>query len=94
MFAELISRFSSGISNVFSGPMQTIFHPTNALLSPIPEFMWQVCAVALFVGAMILIMCLRKEYVNLDRPREEFWFDLRLWTVVSMLPHIFIYIWF
>lgn len=94
MFAELINRFSSGISSVFSGPMQTIFHPINNLFNPIPEFMWQICAVALFVGAMVLIMSLRKQYVNVDQPHDSIWFDLRLWTVVSMLPHVFIYLWF
>lgn len=74
--------------------LATIFHPINQLFVPIGPFWWKASAVGLFLGAIIWVFTLRKEYVNLDAPKPGLLYDLRLWTVVSMAPHILIYIWF
>ena len=37
---------------------------------------------------------LKNEYVNLDQPGKHIWTDLRLWTVISMLPHVVVYLYF
>ena len=74
--------------------LRAIFHPINDLFVPIPGPVWKVCAVGLFAAAMLWVLLLRKEYVNLDAPRKSLWCDLRLWTVLSMLPHVVIYLWF
>ena len=53
----------------------------------------RVAAVGLFVAAMVWVFTLRKEYVNLDAPSKHWTHDLRLWTVVCMLPHVLVYLW-
>ena len=51
-------------------------------------------AVGLFVGAMIWVFSLNRAYVDLDRPNKKPWTDLRFWTIVSMMPHVIVYLWF
>lgn len=83
------------INNTFQAPLQAIFAPTNAIFNPIPSIFWIISAVCLFGAAMVWVgFILKKEYVNLDAPGNKPWHDLRLWTVVSMAPHVAIYIWF
>jgi hypothetical protein len=36
-------------------------------------------------------LILNEKYVNRGRPFKSPWTDLRLWTVVSMLPHVLVY---
>lgn len=91
----LLDRMSAAISAVFDAPLQAFFHPINSLFSPIPPIWWIVSAVGLFTAAMLWVWFgLRKEYVNLDAPGDKPWHDLRWWTVVSMTPHVLIYIYF
>jgi len=88
----LISRISAAIDANFSSFFQSVFHPMNDLLLGIGEFWWTVCAVLLFCGAIGWVWTLRKEYVNLDAPHKGILYDLRIWTIISMVPHILIYI--
>jgi len=90
----LLTGISNGMDRVFGPPLRAFFHPINDLFTPIPAAWWKVCAVALFLCAIIWVFTLRKEYVNLDAPRKGPWHDLRIWTVVALSPHIAIYLWF
>lgn len=82
----------NAINDRFQAPMQAIFQPLNQFLSPIPSIWWSLCAVSLFLGAMIWVWSMKKEYVNLDAPSSRWWYDLRIWTVLSMIPHLFVYL--
>lgn len=78
------------------GPIfRPMFRPINEAIARIPTASEPVVAtevaVMLFQVAVLLVLFLRPEYVNIDRPRRRFWYDLRLWTIVSMLPHMIIY---
>lgn len=77
-----------------SGPLATIFGPINAMLAAIDSIaLAKLFAALLFILPMIgVFTLLRKEYVHIDRPNPHWYSDLRLWTVVSMLPHIFFYL--
>lgn len=94
-FASFFAAISGAISAVFSAPMAAVFAPVNNALAMIPQPMWRVCTIGLFVLTMLWVgLILRKEYVNLDAPSKSILHDLRLWTVLSMAPHIFIYLYF
>ncbi len=71
-----------------------VFAPFDAWLAPIPPIFWTLSALGLFLAAMIWVFTLRKEYIFLDASKVDIWHDLRIWTVISMLPHIFVYFWF
>jgi hypothetical protein len=89
----MIERF---FSTVFYPILAPVFLPINDLLSRIPTQPWaSICAVGLFVGAMIWVgLLLNRDYVNRGRPYKSIWTDLRLWTVISMTPHVLVYFYF
>ena len=69
--------------------------PINGMLSMGYPGFARFVALAFFIGTMIWVYTgLKKEYVNLEAPNKHFWCDLRLWTVVSMLPHLVVYFFF
>ncbi len=92
--ATTAERFAEWVTETFHGPLSSIFNPIDSVLTPIEPVWWKVSAVALFVGAMIWVFSLDRKYVDLDRPNRQIWTDLRVWTIVSMLPHVVVYLWF
>ena len=86
--------FTDSIDSMFSAPLALLFGPVNIFLSAIDNpFLAKACAAALFILPMFgVYFLLKKEYVNLDSPGKQWYFDLRLWTIFSMMPHIFFYL--
>ena len=92
--AGLFAAFTEKTTEIFLPILKPVFNPIDKIFTPIPEIVWTLCAIGLFVAAMIWVFSLKKEYVNIDAPRKNIFFDLRFWTVVSMLPHIVVYLYF
>ena len=90
-----MEQTSTNIDATMGPIFRPVFKPMNDALARIPAASEPVVAtevaVMLFQVAVLLVLFLRPEYVNIDRPRRRFWYDLRLWTIVSMLPHMIIY---
>ncbi|HOC67664.1 MAG TPA: hypothetical protein PLL36_13475 [Candidatus Hydrogenedentes bacterium] len=92
MFETNIEAFCKAVFYPF---LSRIFHPINDLLNPIYQPWATITAVGFFVGTMFWVcFLLKKSYVNEGRPNGRWWSDLRLWTVFSMLPHVFVYLYF
>ncbi len=89
-----METISQSISDTFGPILRPIFSPINAPLSALPPLVWTLAAVGLFVGAMLWVFTLKKEYVNIDSPGEGPQYDLRFWTVISMMPHVIVYLYF
>lgn len=85
-------RFHTTINDTFGPVLRPVFHQIDVLLGDVYMPWARICAVGLFLIAMIWVYTLRPEYVNLDAPRKAWYTDLRIWTVVSMLPHVFVYL--
>ena len=52
----------------------------------------RILVLSFFLGTMVWVYVgLKKEYVNLEAPSKHLWHDLRLWVVLSMLPHVVVY---
>ncbi len=80
---------------VFYPILNVFFAPINTLLAPIYKPWATIVAIGFFVGTMLWVgFVLRESYVNLGRPTKAWYTDLRLWTVISMLPHVFVYFYF
>lgn len=80
---------------VFYPVLHPIFEPFNTFLSSFYQPYASICGIGLFVSAMIWVgVILHEPYVNRGRPVKSIWTDLRLWTVISMLPHVFVYFYF
>jgi len=97
--ATSIERFEAALNSfcgdVFYPVLSKVFDPINRLLSPIYQPWATMVAICFFVGTMIWVaVVLREAYVNNGRPFKAWYTDLRLWTVLSMLPHVFVYFYF
>lgn len=83
------------ITNTFGPLLHAVFDPINSAFDGVYMPWARIAALALFIGTMIWVYTLKKEYVNLDAPKDFKWYhDLRLWTVVSMMPHVIVYLYF
>jgi len=80
--------------NQFLGPLlKQVFHPIDDLLAGAYMPWAKIVALSYFVGTMIWVWVgLKKEYVNLEAPSQHLWHDLRFWTVLSMMPHVIVYL--
>lgn len=75
--------------------LEPIFAPLNGMLSAIPMSVARYCAVSLFIISWIVVgVFLKEDYVNRGRPYKSLWTDLRVWTVVTTLPHVIFYFYF
>ena len=80
---------------VFYPVLKHFFLPVNDLLNALPNRLAGVCGIGLFVSAMVWVaLLLNKDYVNRGRPYKSIWTDLRLWTIISMTPHVLVYFYF
>ena len=92
MFGEGTQAFCE---RVFYPILIKFFGPINTFLTPIYQPWATIAAISFFVGTMLWVwLYLGKSYVNLGRREESIWTDLRIWTVISMLPHVFVYFYF
>ncbi|MBI2426045.1 MAG: hypothetical protein HYV27_24690 [Candidatus Hydrogenedentes bacterium] len=79
----------------FGWILNPIFHPVNDFLNQFYRPYAMIAALTLFIGAMLWVnLILKEEYVNKGRPVKAFYTDLRLWTIISMLPHVLVYFYF
>ena len=83
------------VNNVFGPPAKAFFGPINNMLAAGSMPLARTVTLAFFIGTMIWVFLgLRREYVNLEAPSKKPWHDLRIWVVVSMLPHVIVYFFF
>lgn len=97
-FGEVIDRagaaFSDFITAVFYPILSVFFGPINRALEHWYLPWASIFALGLFFSGMIFVFVLKKQYVNLDAPGKGLLYDLRLWTIVSMTPHVIVYLYF
>ncbi|MGC8737273.1 MAG: hypothetical protein ACP5UA_01355 [Candidatus Hydrogenedens sp.] len=87
--------FLDGLGRTFDPIIRPIFRPITTFLERTYQPWAKICALGLFVGTMLWVwLGMPKEYVNLGRKKKTVWTDLRLWTIISMLPHIIVYLYF
>jgi hypothetical protein len=79
------------IDSLFGPGLKWFFHPMHAWLADVYMPWARIFAIGLFLGTMVWVYSLRKQYVQIDAPSKAFWSDLRLWTVLSMVPHLIVY---
>jgi len=92
---DLFAAIAEGINTTLGPFLRAIFQPIDSLLAPIYMPWAKIVAIGYFVGAMVWVFVgLRKQYVNLEAPSNHVWHDLRFWTIISMLPHVVVYLYF
>ena len=92
---RIFEWLSEAINNVFGPPLMFIFKPTNDFLASAYMPWARIVAVGFFIGTMVWVFVgLKRSYVNLEAPSKRVWHDLRFWTIISMLPHVIVYLYF
>ncbi len=75
--------------------VRPIFSPINSFLERIYQPWAKICALGLFIGTILWVWFgMSEEYVNRGRNKKNIWTDLRFWTIIALLPHIFVYFYF
>ncbi|NUM54962.1 MAG: hypothetical protein HUU46_15045 [Candidatus Hydrogenedentes bacterium] len=85
---------SDFVTPVFKPILEPVLSPIHGAIENLYEPWATAGAIALFIGAMIWVFTLNKDYVNLDAPSKHFYHDLRFWTIASMVPHLIVYFYF
>ncbi len=86
--------FSDMITRIFKPILEPVFTPIHNAIENIYEPWATIGALSIFIGAMIWVFLLNKDYVNIDAPSKKFYHDLRFWTIASMIPHLIVYFYF
>ena len=83
------------VNSILGPPLRAFFGPVDSFLSMGYMPYARIVALAFFIGTMIWVFVgLKKDYVNVQAPSQKIWADLRVWTVISMLPHLVVYFYF
>ena len=82
--------------NTYLGPLlRGFFHPINNFVGNYYMPWARVFALGFFILTMVWVYVgLKNDYVNRHAPSRKPWHDLRVWTVLSMLPHLIVYFYF
>jgi len=95
LFASVGEAFVALCTTIFKPVLFPFFDPINKFLAPIYQPWATIIAIGLFLGAMIWVgFVLKESYVNMGRPNQAWYSDLRIWTACSMIPHVFVYFYF
>lgn len=90
-----LEAISNSINRILGPPLRSFFHPIDDVLATFYMPTARIVALGFFIGTMVWVFAgLKEEYVNLEAPGKRFWYDLRVWTVLSMLPHLVVYFYF
>jgi hypothetical protein len=85
-------RFSDMIRSTLGPPLKSLHGPLDLWLSSLPMSVAIACAIGLFVVAGIWVWTLRREFIFRGAPDQKWWRDLRLWSMIVLLPYITIYL--
>ena len=86
--------FAQFCTGLFGPPLKAFFGPANSFIERHYLPWAPLSAMALFLGTIIWVWTLKKEYANVDAPYKGLIYDLRLWTTLCLLPYIFVYLYF
>jgi len=90
-----LSAMSAGINETVGPPLRKVFEPLDDYLARGYMPWARIVALGFFIGTMVWVFVgLKRQYVNLEAPSKKIWYDLRFWTIVSMLPHLVVYFYF
>jgi hypothetical protein len=68
--------------------------PLDAWIDSLPLWTGTACALSLFIIVGLWACTLKRDYIYLGAPDRAAWRDLRIWTVLALLPYIIVYLFF
>ncbi len=67
------------------------FGPFNTWLDRLPQEVWHLAAVGLFVGTAVCVAFIPRWYILGGAPDQKGWRDLRWWAALALAPYAVIY---
>ena len=86
-----IEELTEWLNSWLTPILRDLLGPLDRFLAELSPNVGRVCAVTFFIIAAIWAVRLKKEYVYLGAPDTAPWRDLRIWTVVFLVPYVVIY---
>ena len=91
---ESLPEWSQSSLNWLVDVTRSVLGPLDRYLADVSPEVGRWCALALFAIAAIWVFTLKRDYVYLGAADRAVWRDLRLWTVVVLLPYAVIYLFY
>lgn len=86
------NAFSEWLKAHVAPSLKTVLAPLDAWINSLPLWTGKACAVGLFVIVGLWALTLKRDYIYLGAPDRARWRDLRVWTVLVLLPYIIVYL--
>jgi len=86
------SGVSQWIRDTLGPPLKSLHQPIDQWLGSLPMSVALACAIGLFVLAGIWVWTLRSDFIFRGAPDRRRWRDLRIWSMLVLLPYITIYL--
>lgn len=90
--AEMWKWFQDSARNTLGPPLKSLHEPIDNWLGSLPMSVAMACAIGLFVLAGIWVWTLQSDFIFRGAPDRSRWRDLRIWSMVVLLPYITIYL--
>jgi len=90
--AQMWQAFQNSARETLGPPLKSLHEPIDNWLGSLPMSVAMACAVGLFVLAGIWVWTLRADFIFRGAPDRSRWRDLRIWSMVVLLPYIAIYL--
>ncbi len=87
----LMKDVTQWIRDTLGPPLKSLHQPIDNWLGSLPMSVAMACAIGLFVLAGIWVWTLRADFIFRGAPDQNRWRDLRIWSMVVLLPYITIY---
>ena len=88
-----IETFDTFLRENFGPPLKALHEPIDAWLGSLPMSVAMICAIGLYVIAVIWVWTIPKEFVFRGAPDQKPWRDLRVWATLVTVPYVIIYLW-
>jgi hypothetical protein len=92
--AELWQAFQNSTQETLGPPLKSLHQPIDDWLGSLPMSVAMFCAIGLFVLAGIWVWTLKSDFIFRGAPDRSRWRDLRIWSMIVLLPYISIYLLF
>ena len=85
-------KLSGWIRDTIGPPLKSLHGPVDEWLGSLPMSVAIGCAIGLFTVAGIWVWTLKREFIFRGAPDQQWWRDLRLWSMLVLLPYVAVYL--
>lgn len=73
-------------------PLRALHQPIDRWLGSLPMSVAMVCALGLYLAAVIWVWGLKKDFLFRGAPGKGWKYDLRIWATLVVVPYVAVYV--